>query len=178
MCLRLTLLNSVNYLFFLLCSPSSQDYCVLHSITDNIHKTISLQPFANIFVFGDFNAHPTRWIKHSHWPRWHPDGELLNHYPWIMSYDTDLPFWKLYWCCSVCKHLHPLSPPTKQNIFLLSTSVIFFVTFFGMKFVIILFKRGLIIGESRHHCFNSSKEIPSKIAFISLILTFPKSYSL
>ncbi|CAE1168972.1 unnamed protein product [Acanthosepion pharaonis] len=65
MCLRLSLLNAVSYLFFLYRSPSSQDCGILDSIFDSIDKALSLHPFAHIFVFGDFNAHHTMWLKNA-----------------------------------------------------------------------------------------------------------------
>lgn len=64
MYLYLSLLNSVTYLFFHNSWSSSQDFCLLDSISNNIDQAISLHPDANIFVFSNFNAYHTNWLKH------------------------------------------------------------------------------------------------------------------
>ena len=54
LCFRLALLHSVSYFFFLSRSP----FCtVFDSISSNIDEVISINPSANVFVFGDFNVH-------------------------------------------------------------------------------------------------------------------------
>ena len=56
LCFRLALLHSVFYFFFLYRSPSS--LCtVFDSISSNVDEVLSINPFANKFVFGDFNVH-------------------------------------------------------------------------------------------------------------------------
>ena len=57
MCFRLSLLHSTSYLFFLYCSPSNQGCSVLDNMSNSIDRALTLHPSANIFVFGDFNAH-------------------------------------------------------------------------------------------------------------------------
>ena len=65
-CLRLSLLQSTSYLFFVYRSPSSQSCSVVNSISENIDKALLTHPSANIFVFGDFNIHHAGWLPFSH----------------------------------------------------------------------------------------------------------------
>ena len=63
-CFRLALLHSVSYVFFLCQSPSS--LCmVFYSISSNIDEVLSINPSANVFVFGDFNIHHNDWLTYS-----------------------------------------------------------------------------------------------------------------
>ena len=55
LCFRLALLHSVSYFFFLYQSPSSALCMVFDSISSNIDEVLSINPSANVFVFGDFN---------------------------------------------------------------------------------------------------------------------------
>ena len=57
LCFRLALLHSVSYFFFLYRSPSSSLCTVFDSISSNIDEVLSINPSANVFVFGDFNVH-------------------------------------------------------------------------------------------------------------------------
>ena len=57
LCFRRALLHSVSYLFFLYQSPSSVLCMVFDSISSNIDEVLSINPSANVFVFGDFNIH-------------------------------------------------------------------------------------------------------------------------
>ena len=57
LCFRLALLHSVSYLFFLYRSPTPALCTVFDSISSNIDEVLSINPSANIFVFGDFNVH-------------------------------------------------------------------------------------------------------------------------
>ena len=66
MCFRLALLHSTTYTFFLYRSPSSPSCSVIEAVSSNIDKALVLQPSANIMVCGDFNAHNTDWLVHSH----------------------------------------------------------------------------------------------------------------
>ena len=61
LCFRLALLHSVSYFFFLYQSPSSLLCRVFDSISSNIDEVLSINPSANVFVFGDFN------VRHKHW---------------------------------------------------------------------------------------------------------------
>ena len=57
LCLRLALLHSVFYFFFIYPSPSSALSTAFYSISSNIDGVLSINPSANLFVFGDFNMH-------------------------------------------------------------------------------------------------------------------------
>ena len=57
LCFQLALLQSVSYFFFLYRSPSLLLCKVFDSISSNIDEFLSINPSANVFVFGDFNVH-------------------------------------------------------------------------------------------------------------------------
>ena len=65
LCFRLALLHSVSYFFFLYRSPSSSLCTVFDSISSNIDEVLSINPSANVFVFGDFNLHHKDWLTYS-----------------------------------------------------------------------------------------------------------------
>ena len=65
LCFRLALLHSVSYFFFLYRSPSSSLCTVLDSISSNIDEVLSINPSANVFVFGDCNVHHKDWLTYS-----------------------------------------------------------------------------------------------------------------
>ena len=65
LCFRLALLHSVSYNFFLYRSPSSSLCTVFDSISSNIDEVLSINPSANVFVFGDFNVHRKDWLTYS-----------------------------------------------------------------------------------------------------------------
>ena len=52
LCSRLALLHSVPYFFFLCQSPSSSLGTVFNSISSSIDEVLSINPSANVFVFG------------------------------------------------------------------------------------------------------------------------------
>ena len=62
---RLTLLHSVSYFLFLCLSPSSSLCMVFDSISSNIDEVLSINPSANVLVFGDFNVHHKDWLTYS-----------------------------------------------------------------------------------------------------------------
>ena len=62
---RLALLHSVSYFFFLYQSPSLSLCTVFDSISSNIDEVLSINPSANVFVFGDFNVHHKDWLTYS-----------------------------------------------------------------------------------------------------------------
>ena len=62
LCFPLALLHSVSYFFFLYQSPSSALCKVFYSISSNIDEVLSINPSANVFVFGDFNIHHKDWL--------------------------------------------------------------------------------------------------------------------
>lgn len=57
MYLQLSLITTV--------SSSSHDCYVLDRISGSIDKALSRHPFANIFVFCDFNANRVKWLNYS-----------------------------------------------------------------------------------------------------------------
>ena len=65
LCFRLALLHSLSYFFFLFQSPSLSLCTVFDSISSNIDKVLSINPSANVFVFGDFNVHHKDWLTYS-----------------------------------------------------------------------------------------------------------------
>ena len=65
LCFRLSLLHSVSYFFFLYRLASSLLCTVFDSISSNIDQVLSINPSANVFVFGDLNVHHKDWLTHS-----------------------------------------------------------------------------------------------------------------
>ena len=65
LCFRLALVLSVSYFFFLYRSPSSALFTVSDSISSNIDEVLSINPCANIFVFGDFKVYHKEWLTYS-----------------------------------------------------------------------------------------------------------------
>ena len=65
LCFRIALLHSVSYFFFLCRSPSSSLCTVFDSISCIIDEVLSINPSANVFVFGDFNVHHKDWLTYS-----------------------------------------------------------------------------------------------------------------
>ena len=63
--LQLALLHAVPYSFFIYRSPSSPLCTVFDSISSNIDEVLSINPSANVFVFGDFNVHHKDWLTYS-----------------------------------------------------------------------------------------------------------------
>ena len=53
----LTSFSSINHLL--------HHYAVFDSISSNIHEVLSINPPANVFVFGDFNVHHKDWLTYS-----------------------------------------------------------------------------------------------------------------
>ena len=65
LCFRLALLHSVSYFFFLYRSPSLSLCMVFDSVSSNIDEVLSINPSANVFVFGDLNIHHKDWLTYS-----------------------------------------------------------------------------------------------------------------
>ena len=65
LCFRLALFHTVSYFFFLYRSPSSSLCTVFDYISSNIDEALSINPSANVFVFGDFNVHHKEWLPYS-----------------------------------------------------------------------------------------------------------------
>ena len=55
----------MSYFFFLCRSPSLSLCTVFDTISSNIDEVLSINPSANVFVFGDFNAHQKDWLTYS-----------------------------------------------------------------------------------------------------------------
>ena len=62
--LGLALLHSVSY-FFLDRSPSLLLCTVFDSISSNIDEFVLINPYANVFLFGDFNVPRKDWLTYS-----------------------------------------------------------------------------------------------------------------
>ena len=65
LCFRLALLHSVSYFLLLYRPPFSALCTVFDSISSNIDEVLSINPSANVFVFGDFNVHHQDWLTYS-----------------------------------------------------------------------------------------------------------------
>ena len=65
LCCWLALLHSVSYFFFLCWSPSLSLCMVFDSFLSNIDEVLLINPSANVFVFGDLNAHHKDWLTYS-----------------------------------------------------------------------------------------------------------------
>ena len=65
LCFWLAFLHSVSYFFFLYWSPSLSLCTVFDSISSNIDEVLSINPSANVFVFGDLNVHHKDWLTYS-----------------------------------------------------------------------------------------------------------------
>ena len=65
LCFWLALFLSVFYFFFLYWSPSSSLCTVFDSISPKINEVVSISPYANVFVFGNFNVHQRDWLIYS-----------------------------------------------------------------------------------------------------------------
>ena len=62
---QLALLHSVSYFFFFYQSPSLSLCTLFDSISPNIDEVLSINSFANVFVFGDFGDHHKDWLTYS-----------------------------------------------------------------------------------------------------------------
>ena len=83
LCFQLALLL-VSYFFFLHRSPSLSLCMVFDSISSNIDNVLSINPSANVFVFGYFNIHHKNWLSYSGRTDW--PGELCYNF----SFSNDL----------------------------------------------------------------------------------------
>ena len=78
LCFWLALLHSVSYFFFLYRSPSLTLCTVFDSISSNIDEVLSINPSANVFVFGDLNVYNKDWLTYSSGTD--PPGELCYNF--------------------------------------------------------------------------------------------------
>ena len=65
LCFWQALLQSVSYFFFHLLITSLSLCTVFDSISSNIDEVLSINPRANVFVFGDFNVNHKDWLTFS-----------------------------------------------------------------------------------------------------------------
>ena len=65
LCFQLALLHSVSYFFFIYQSHSLSLCTVFDSVLSNRDDVLWINPFANVFVFGDFNVHHKDWLTYS-----------------------------------------------------------------------------------------------------------------
>ena len=65
LCFRTALLHSVSYFFFLYQPPSCSLCTVFYSVSSNIDEVLSMNPSADVFVFGDFKVHHKDWLTYS-----------------------------------------------------------------------------------------------------------------
>ena len=63
LCLRMSLLTSTSFLFFVYRSPSTQDCSVLDDISLQMDKILMSCPSAKFCIMGDFNAHHDTWLN-------------------------------------------------------------------------------------------------------------------
>ena len=57
--------SAVSYFFFLYQSLSLSFCRVFYSTLSNIDEVLSINPSANVFVFGNFNVHNKDWLTYS-----------------------------------------------------------------------------------------------------------------
>ena len=87
----------MSYFFFLYRSPSSSLCTVFDSISSNIDEVLSINPSANVFVFGDFNFHHKDCLAYSGGTD--RPGELCYNLPisnnltQIVNFPTQTPEW-------------------------------------------------------------------------------------
>ena len=78
LCFRLALLHSFSYFFFLYRLPSLSLCKVFDSASSSLHEVLSINPSANVFVFGDFNVYHKDWLTYS--SRTEKPGELCYNF--------------------------------------------------------------------------------------------------
>ena len=61
----MALLYSEPYFFSLYQSPSSSLCSVFDAISSNVDEVLSINPSANVFVFGGFNVHHEEWLSYT-----------------------------------------------------------------------------------------------------------------
>ena len=65
LCFQLALLHSEPYFFFFYWSSSLFLCTVFYSISSTLHEILSINPSANVFVFGYFDVHLKDWLTYS-----------------------------------------------------------------------------------------------------------------
>ena len=64
-CFQQALLHSDSYFIFLYWSPSSWLCAIFDSVSSTIDEASLINPYTNVFVFGDFNVHHKDWLTYS-----------------------------------------------------------------------------------------------------------------
>ena len=85
--------HGLTIFFFLYQSPSSALCTVFDSISSNIDEVLSINPSANVFVFGDFNIHHKNWLTYAGGTD--RPGELCYNFsiPNDLTQMVDFPTW-------------------------------------------------------------------------------------
>ena len=95
LCFWLALFHSVSYLFFLYQSPSSSLSTVFDSISSNIYEFLSINPSANVFVFGNVNVHHKDWLTYSGGTDWPSElcynFSISNDLTQMVNFPTRIP---------------------------------------------------------------------------------------
>ena len=131
LCFRLALFHSVSYLFFLYRSSFSALCTVFDSISSNIDEVLSINPSANIFIFGDFNVHHKDWLTYSggtdrpgelcyNFSISNDLTQMVNFSTWIPDCDSHSPALLIFSDASIVFVLQSLSLHWKILIMLLS----------------------------------------------------------
>ena len=95
LCFWLALLHSVSYFFFFYWLPYSSLCTGFYSISSNIDEVFSINPSANVFVFGDFSVHHKDWLTYSNGTN--TSGELCYNFSvstnltQMVSFPTHIP---------------------------------------------------------------------------------------
>ena len=76
-------------------SPSLSLCIVIDSVPPNIYEVLSINPSANVFVFGDFNIHHKDWLTYSGGTDWsdqlYYNFSLSNYLTQMVTFPTCIP---------------------------------------------------------------------------------------
>ena len=124
-------LGQLHFIQWLTYSPSSSLWTVFDSISSNIDEVLSINPSANLFVFGDFHDCHKDWLNYSggtdrpgelcfNFSISNDCTQMVNFPTWILGSDSYSPsLLDLFFLTLVCV-LHCLSHHWKFLIILLS----------------------------------------------------------
>ena len=105
LCFLLALLHSVFYFIYLNWPPSLCLCTVFDFISSKIVEVLLIHPSANVFVFGDFNAHHKDWLTYSGGTvqTCKTQTTLLRWLTFVLGFQTVtvtmLLFWIYFFCC-------------------------------------------------------------------------------
>ena len=102
LCFGLPLLRSVSCFFLLYQSVSSSLCTIFDSISSNMDEVLSINPSADVFVFGDFTVHHKDWLTYSggtnrsgelcyHFSNTNDLTQMVNFPTWIPDCDSHSP---------------------------------------------------------------------------------------